>query len=497
MKDLILAIDQGTTGSTVLILGRDLKVVGKGYSEFPQIFPKPGWVEHDPEDIWSCTEKVIKGAVAGASIDPARIAAIGITNQRETTILWDRQTGEAPHNAIVWQCRRTAGICDALREAGLEPKFQELSGLLLDPYFSGTKVKWMLDEVEGLRRRAESGRIAFGTVDSFLVWRLTGGKAHVTDVSNASRTLLMNIRSLEWDDELLKELGVPRAVLPEIRGNAEVYGVTEGLSVLPDGIPVSGMAGDQQAALFGQACFTPGTVKITYGTGSFALVNTGSRCIPSKHRVLTTVGWKIGDEVTYALEGSAFVCGAAVQWLRDGLGIIKSSSEIEDLALSVKDSGGVVFVPALAGMGAPHWDAGARGMILGLSRGTTKGHLARATLEGMAFQNHELLTAMQNDYGEAISEVKVDGGASANNLLMQFQADLLGLEVVRPSMIETTALGAGFLAGLGVGFWEDTGEIERHWKEDKRFKPTMPREEANRYLQRWKEAVGRARSARE
>jgi glycerol kinase len=494
MKDLVLAIDQGTTGTTVLLLDAGLKVVGKGYSEFPQIFPKPGWVEHDPEDIWHSVERVIKAALASSSINPNRIAAIGITNQRETTILWDRATGKAAHNGIVWQDRRTARTCDALRRDGAEPKVQEITGLLLDPYFSGTKVKWLLDEVKGLRARAEAGHIAFGTVDSFLAWRLSGGKIHVTDAANASRTMLMNLRTLAWDDEMLRLLSVPRAVLPEIRGNAETYGATAGLSMLPDGIPIAGMAGDQQAALFGQACFAPGQVKITYGTGAFALVNTGTACIPSRHRVLTTVAWKLGKETTYALEGSAFICGAAVQWLRDGLGLIKTSAEIEDLAAAAEDSGGVLFVPALVGMGAPHWDAGARGLILGISRGTTKAHIARATLEGMALQNHELLMAMQEDFGRPITQLKVDGGAAANNLLMQMQADVLGIEVVRPTMIETTALGAALLAGLAIGVWSDLDEVRKHWKEDRRFKPLMPRDEAARQVARWKDAVARARS---
>ena len=493
MKDLVLAIDQGTTGTTVLVLDSKLEVAGKASSEFPQIFPKPGWVEHDAKDIWNCTEKVIRNALSNASVDPARIAAIGITNQRETAVLWHRGTGDYPHNAIVWQDRRTAPICKSMRDAGLESVFQQKTGLLLDPYFSGTKIKWMLDEVEGLRKQAEAGDVAFGTIDSFLVWKLTGGKSHVTDVSNASRTLLMNIKSLAWDDELLGHLDVPASLLPEIRGNSEVYGQTDGLGILPDGIPIAGMAGDQQAALFGQACFTPGTAKITYGTGSFALVNTGADCMPSHHRVLTTVGWKIGDDVTYALEGSAFICGAAVQWLRDGLGIIKSSSEIEDLAASVPDSGGVVFVPALAGLGAPHWDADARGTIHGLSRGTTAAHVARATLEGMALQNYELLMAMQDDFARPISLIKVDGGASANNLLMQYQADILGLEIVRPSMIETTALGAGMLAGLAVGVWKGLDEVAAQWKEDKRFKPQMSADDAAGHRARWNDGVRRSR----
>jgi len=491
MAKLILSIDQGTTGTTVLIFNENLEVVGKGYSEFTQIFPKPGWVEHDAEEIWRSTEKVLKAAVSSEGVDPGDIAAIGITNQRETSVIWDRKTLEPVHNAIVWQCRRTADICQELREAGHEPLFQEKNGLLLDPYFSGTKVRWMLENVEGLRARADAGDVAFGTIDSFLVNRLTAGEVHVTDVSNASRTLLFNLADLDWDGELLEIMGVPAAILPQVRSNSEVYGETKGLEALPDGIPIAGMAGDQQAALFGQMCFSEGMAKITYGTGCFALVNTGSEPVPSHHRLLTTVGWKIGDEVAYALEGSAFISGAAVQWLRDGLGLIRSSAEVEDLALSVTDSGGVSFVPALTGLGAPHWNAEARGMIRGINRGTTKAHLARATLEGSALQNYELLEAMKEDFGQKISLIKVDGGASSNNLLMQIQADFLGVEVVRPAMVETTALGAGMLAGLAMGIWSEPAKIAKFWKEDHRFKPIMKRTEADVFIRRWKDSVSR------
>ena len=491
MTEYILAIDQGTTGTRAIILDKSLGVVGKGYSEFAQIFPKPGWVEHDPEEIWRCTQRVIKQALSGTNIDPSHIAAIGITNQRETSVIWDRKTLKPAHNAIVWQCRRTSEMCQEMKKQGLEKIFQQKSGLLLDPYFSGTKIRWLLDNVAGLREKAKAGTVAFGTIDTFLVNRLTGGKAHVTDVSNASRTLLMSLKDLEWDDELLALLTVPRAILPTIASSSEVYGKTSGMEALPDGIPIAGIAGDQQAALFGQACYEVGTGKITYGTGCFALVNTGPEPVPSHHRLLTTVAWKIKGKTTYALEGSAFISGAAVQWLRDGLGIIKTSAEIEGLAQSVDDTGGVVFVPALTGLGAPYWNAEARGMIRGINRGTTKAHIARATLEGIALQNYELLEAMREDIGHDITLLKVDGGASEDNLLMQMQADVLGLDVVRPTMIETTALGAGLLAGLAVGVWKDEKEIEAFWKEDRRFKPKMQHDEAHVLIQRWKEAISK------
>jgi len=491
-KDHVLAIDQGTTGSTVLVLDDRLRLKGKGYREFRQIYPRPGWVEHDPADIWTSVTGALPDALAAAEVDPDRIAAIGITNQRETAVLWDRETGAPPMNAIVWQCRRTADLCAALKEEGHEALFRARAGLVLDPYFSGTKVRWMLDEVPGLRGRAEAGDVAFGTVDSYLVWRLTAGAAHVTDVSNASRTLFMDLESCAWDDELLRILDVPRALLPEIRGSSEVFGVTTGVHGLPDGIPVAGIAGDQQAALFGQACFTPGDAKCTYGTGAFILQNTGERPVPSRSGLLTTVAWRLGGRTTYALEGSTFIAGAAVQWLRDGLGLIGSAPEVEALAASVPDSGGVVFVPALVGLGAPHWRPEARGLIAGITRGTTAAHLARATLEGIAFQVAEVLDAMEADAGQRLAGLRVDGGAAGNDLLMQLQADLLGVETIRPRLVETTALGAASLAGLATGVWADTDAVRTAWAEDRRFTPAWDDGEREAAMARWREAVGRA-----
>ncbi|MBI2082472.1 MAG: glycerol kinase GlpK [Deltaproteobacteria bacterium] len=489
MKDLILAIDQGTTGTTVIILDRELRILAKRNNEFPQHYPRPGWVEHIPEEIWEGTVKTIGQAILEANIRPERIAGIGITNQRETTILWDRKSGRSVHPAIVWQDRRTAPLCEKLKKSGWGKKIREKTGLVLDPYFSGTKVRWLLDNVPGLRKRARE--ICFGTIDSYLVYQLTDG-VHLTDVSNASRTLFMNLKELEWDEKLLQLFRVPREILPRIASSSEVYGYTKGLTVLPDGIPVCGMAGDQQAALFGQACFGSGEAKCTYGTGSFLLMNTGRKIVRSRFGMLTTVAWKLGGEVTYALEGSAFIAGAAVQWLRDGLKFIQNSSEIEVLATSVPDSGGVSFVPAFVGLGAPHWNAEARGLICGLTRGTTSAHIARATLEGIAFLQYDILQAMQRDLGKRLRILKVDGGASANNLLMQFQSDILGVELSRPRMIETTALGAAFLAGLAVSVWKDKSEIAAHWKEDRRFKPQMKKREIATHLSRWHEAVKKA-----
>jgi glycerol kinase len=491
MSRHILAIDQGTTGTTVLILDERLRVLAKVNKEFPQIYPRPGWVEHDPEDIWATTQATIAGALAQAGLDPSSISGIGITNQRETTVVWRRRDGKPVHNAIVWQCRRTADFCTELKEQGLEPTFRAKTGLVLDPYFSGTKVRWILDNVDGARQAADAGELAFGNIDSFLVWRLSDGAAHVTDVSNASRTLGMDLRSLSWDDELLDALGVPRSLLPEIRSSSEVYGHTKGLSVLPDGIPIAGIAGDQQAALFGQVCFGTGEAKCTFGTGAFLLMNTGSDPVVSTRGMLTTVAWKVGDEVDYALEGSAFIAGAAVQWLRDGLGLIQSADDIERLAMTVPDSGGVVFVPALTGLGAPHWRADARGVIVGLDRGVTKAHIARATLEGIALQNADILGAMEADSGVKLSALKVDGGAAANNLLMQFQADVLDVPIVRPTMLETTALGAGLLAGLATGVWSTRDEAKAAWKEDRTFTPTMSTTERDAHLGRWQSAVKR------
>ena len=492
MARYILSIDQGTTGTTVMVLSESLQVLSKVNKEFPQIYPRPGWVEHNPEDIWDTTLATIAGALSKAGIHGEDVAGIGITNQRETTTVWRRRDDKPIHNSIVWQCRRTSDTCASMREAGLQDLFRSKTGLVLDPYFSGTKVKWILDHVDGARDAAANGDLAFGTIDTFLVWRLSGGEAHVTDVSNASRTLLMDLRTLAWDDELLGHLDVPRSVLPDIRSCSEVYGHTRGLDVLPDGIPIAGMAGDQQAALFGQVCFGAGEAKCTYGTGAFLLMNTGSEPVPSERGLLTTVGWQVGDQVDYALEGSAFIAGAAVQWLRDGLGIIQHAHEIEALANTVSDSGGVVFVPALTGLGAPHWRAEARGVICGLDRGVTRGHLARATLEGIALQNTDILKAMEADSGVTLTALKVDGGAAANNLLMQYQADVLGVPIVRPQMLETTALGAGLLAGLATGVWSDKEEARSVWQADRTFNPLMDDAARQEHLDRWADAVRRA-----
>ncbi len=492
MKDIILSIDQGTTGTTVLLLDRNLNILSKENNEFPQHYPQPGWVEHDPEEIWQCTLKTIEEVVRASDIDPGRIAGIGITNQRETTAVWEKSSGRPVHPAIVWQDRRTASICEKLKKKGLESKIKKKTGLVLDPYFSGTKLTWLLDHVEGLRKKSLEGDIAFGTIDTYLTWKLTGGKAHVTDVSNASRTLLMNLQTLAWDPELLKIFRVPADILPEIKSSSEVYGTTFGIDGLPDGIPISGIAGDQQAALFGQACFNAGEAKCTYGTGSFLLMNTGKKIIPSKSGMLTTVAWKLNGQVTYALEGSAFIAGAAVQWLRDGLKMIHKSSDIETLAASVEDSGGVTFVPGFVGLGAPHWRPHARGTISGMTRGTTNSHIARACLEGIAFLQYDILMAMQKDLGKRLKTLKVDGGACVNNLLMQFQSDILGVKLVRPKMIETTALGAAFLAGLAVGLWKDQKEIAAHWKEDATFNPKMSKKDVTHHIRRWSEVVKKA-----
>ncbi len=489
MARYVMAIDQGTTGSTVLLLDEDMKVRAKGYEEFAQIYPKPGWVEHDPEAIWNSVRQAVLSALDKAHVSTSDVAAIGITNQRETTILWDRARGKPVANAIVWQCRRTADFCARLRAEGKEQEVSAKTGLVLDPYFSGTKVRWLLDNVEGARQKADRGELAFGTVDSFLLWRLTGGRVHATDVSNASRTLLMNIETLAWDEGLCELFDVPMSVLPEIRSCSEVYGHTKGLDFLPDGIPVAGMAGDQQAALFGQACFTQGQAKCTYGTGAFLMVNTGDTLVHSSKGLLTTVGWKLGERVTYALEGSVFIAGAAVQWLRDGLGIIEKAPDVEVLARSVPDSGELLFVPALAGLGAPYWKPDARGLILGISRGTTAAHLARATIEGIALSVHDVLDAMQDDLGRPLAGLRVDGGAAVNNLLIQLQADLIGSAIVRPVMLETTGLGAALLAGLGAGVWTSMEEIESRWRKDREFAPNPDRAFAEGLLDRWRKAV--------
>ncbi|HTJ47392.1 MAG TPA: glycerol kinase GlpK [Kofleriaceae bacterium] len=486
----VISIDQGTTGTTVLVLDEELHVRGRGYREFRQIYPQPGWVEHDPEDIWGSVTHALGAALK--DIDPKSIAAIGITNQRETTVLWDRASGRAVHHAIVWQDRRTADFCAQLKREGKEARVRERTGLTLDPYFSGTKLRWMLDNVSGARAKAEKGELAFGTIDTYLIWRLTAGASHVTDVTNASRTLLFDLHELAWTDELLAIQGVPRAVLPAVKSSAELLGTTRGVPGVPDGIPIAGVAGDQQSALFGQACFDPGEAKCTYGTGAFILMNTGDQPVASKSGLLTTVAWRIPGELAYALEGSAFIAGAAVQWLRDELGFFKSAAEIEALAASVPDSGGVIVVPAFTGLGAPHWRPDARGLITGLTRGSSRAHLARATLEGIALQNVDILRAMERDSGRTLSTLKVDGGASANDLLMQFQSDVLGVEIARPELVETTALGAAFLAGLGAGVWKSKDEIRRTWRENRRFRPTSDRARVAEHLARWDTAVAKA-----
>jgi len=488
----VLSIDQGTTGTHVTLLDSKLKVVGKSYREFKQHYPKPGWVEHDLTEIWKSVEACIALALKSARLKGKDIAAIGITNQRETTGLWERKSGKPLHKAIVWQDRRTADLCKRLKDEGREPEVKAKTGLVLDPYFSGTKMSWLLEHVKNARSRADGGELCFGTIDTWLVYQLTGKQAFVTDVSNASRTLLLDLKTLQWDEGMRSLFGIPRGALPEVRGNAEVYGVTRSLKVLPDGIPVAGMAGDQQSALFGQACFSPGESKCTYGTGAFLLMNTGEVPVQSGSGLLTTVGWRLGDKTTYALEGSSFIAGAAVQWLRDGLGIIRKASDIEPLAQKVKESGDVVFVPALAGLGAPHWRPEARGLISGIDRSTTSAHLARAVLEGIALQIFDLAQAMRTDSGRDIPAFNVDGGAAANNLMMQFQADVLGVPVVRPRNLETTGLGAAFLAGLGAGVWHSPEDIRRAWKADRTFKPRMSAEERERHLKKWRQAVERA-----
>ncbi|MCA9636370.1 MAG: glycerol kinase GlpK [Myxococcales bacterium] len=469
--DLILAIDQGTTGSTCLVVDPALRILARANREFPQHFPRPGWVEHDPDELWASVLASIQAALTAAAVDPARIAAIGITNQRETSLVWERASGRPLHRALVWQDRRTADACQALRDAGHEPRIRELTGLVLDPYFSATKIAWVLDHVDGARDRAARGELAAGTIDTYLVWRLSGGAAHVSEPSNASRTMLWPLAGGGWSDELADLLRVPTALLPRVLPCTAEFGRTRGVPGLADGIPIHGIAGDQQAALFGQACFSPGEAKCTYGTGAFVMLNTGARPIPSKHGLLTTVGWQIGDETTYCLEGSSFMAGAVVQWLRDQLGFFKESAEIEALAASVPDSGGVVLVPAHTGLGAPHWRPHARGLIAGITRGTGRAQIARAALEGIALQIADLLTAMAADLGAPLRSLRVDGGAAANDLLMQLQADLLGVPLARPTILETTALGAIFLAGLGAGIWRDTSELSATWREDRTFTP--------------------------
>jgi glycerol kinase len=492
MPGIILSIDQGTTGTTIVLLDNELNIRAHGYREFKQIYPQPGWVEHNADDIWDSVLEAMTAAFSAGDISPADVGAIGITNQRETNLIWDAATGKPCHNAIVWQCRRTADICEKLKQDGQEELFQSKTGLLLDPYFSGTKLKWQFDHVPGLREEAEAGRVKAGTIDTYLTWKLTGGDAHVTDATNASRTLLMDLESLEWDEQLCTIMDVPQKALPDIRGCAEIYGHTKNVPTLPDGIPICGMAGDQQAALFGQACFEIGEAKCTYGTGAFLLMNTGGQPIPSANRLLTTVAWRINGKTTYALEGSAFIAGSAVQWLRDGLEMIESASQIEDLASQVPDTGGVTIVPAFVGIGAPHWRSDARGVITGLTLGTRRTHMARATLEGIALQNVDILKAMESDSGRQLLRLKVDGGASANNLLMQMQSDFLGCTIVRPQIVETTALGAALLAGLGAGMWAGFADIAGSWKEDRTFNPDITEEDRAAVLKRWRAAVDKA-----
>ncbi|MCR5277009.1 MAG: glycerol kinase GlpK [Bacteroidales bacterium] len=471
MSKYILALDQGTSSSRAIVFDHEGHICSTAQMEFTQHFPQPGWVEHDPMEIWSSEAAVIAEAISRIGIGGKEIAAIGITNQRETTIVWDAETGQPVYNAIVWQDRRTSGFCDQLKSQGLTDWIREKTGLIIDAYFSGTKIRWILDHVPGARERANAGKLRFGTVDSWLVWQLTRGAVHVTDVSNASRTMLFNINTLEWDAELLKLLDIPVSMMPSVRASSEVYGTTK-TTIFAHEVPIAGIAGDQQAALFGQMCTTPGSVKNTYGTGCFLLMNTGERPITSRNNLLTTVAWKIGDTVNYALEGSIFVGGSVVQWLRDGLGIIRSSAEIEALAATVPDNGGVYFVPALTGMGAPYWDQYARGVICGITRGATAAHIARAGLEGIAFQTMDIVGAMERDANLALSELKVDGGASRNNLLMQFQADVLGASVIRPEVTETTAMGACYLAGLAVGYWGSLDEVKRQWRAERVFFPS-------------------------
>jgi glycerol kinase len=485
-----MALDQGTTSSRAIVFNGDGEIIGLAQREFKQHYPQPGWVEHDAEEIWSSQRDVACEALSKASIQRADLAAVGITNQRETVVVWDRSTGEPIHRAIVWQDRRTADVCDRLRSEGREPTIHAKTGLLLDPYFSATKFAWILDRVPGARAAAEAGRLACGTVDSWLIYRLTDGKVHVTDASNASRTLLMNIHTGQWDDELLACFGVPRAVLPEIRSSSEVYGDVESVPDLA-GVSIAGAAGDQQAALFGQACFKPGLAKNTYGTGCFMLMNTGGKPVDSKNRLLTTVAWKTNGQVEYALEAGIFVGGAVVSWLRDGLGIIKSSADVEKLAQSVSDNGGIYVVPAFAGLGAPHWDPYARGAIVGITRGTTAGHIARAAVESIALQVADLADAMRSDANDSLAELRVDGGAAVNDGLLQYQADIMQLPVVRPKVTETTALGAAYLAGLATGLWHDRGAIAGHWQVDRRFEPRMSPDEATSIRARWSDAVRR------
>jgi glycerol kinase len=494
MASFVLAIDQGTTGSTVALMDARGVLRASVNCEFPQVYPRPGWVEHRPAEIWDSVLRAIRTLMRRKICKPGEIAAIGITNQRETSLLWDRRSGEALANAIVWQCRRTTDFCESLRAAGHERAVKRKTGLVLDPYFSGSKFRWLLQHTPGVKRALKAGHVAAGTVDSYLVWQLTGGEAHVTEVSNASRTSLMNLKTLRWDDGLLNLFEVPRQILPRIVPSSGVMGYTRGVPGLPDGIPIAGMAGDQQSALFGQACFALGDAKCTFGTGSFILMNTGSELLQSDAGLLTTVAWQLGDsgKPVYALEGGAFVCGAAVQWLRDGLQMIKRAPDIEALALQEKDHGGVEFVPALTGLGAPHWAPDARGTLAGVTRGATRGHIARATLDAMALQNADILRAMESDLGKRMKPLRVDGGAAANNLLMQIQADVLGRRIIRPEVIETTVAGACYLAGLGVGLWDGPAQVKQIWRAEREFAVEMSASARRKRLASWDDALKRA-----
>ena len=491
MEQYILSLDQGTSSSRAIVFDRKGQICSMAQREFTQYFPKPGWVEHNPHEIWSSQASVIAEAIAAIDINGLNIAGIGITNQRETTIVWDRETEEPVYNAIVWQDRRTSEYCDSLKAEGKTEWIREKTGLIIDAYFSATKIKWILDNVPGARERAEKGKLMFGTVDTWLIWRLTRGEVHVTDPSNASRTMLFNIRTLQWDEELLKLFDIPASMMPEVRSSSEVYGATK-TTIFAHKVPIAGIAGDQQAALFGQMCVEPGSVKNTYGTGCFLLMNSGEKPIASKNNLLTTIAWKIGDKVNYALEGSIFVGGSVVQWLRDGLQIISDTAEIEPLASTVRDNGGVFFVPAFAGLGAPYWDQYARGAIVGLTRGVTRGHIARAAIEAIALQTLDIMDCMKKDSGLPLPTLRVDGGASRNNMLMQCQANVLGVPVERPMITETTALGAAYLAGLAVGFWDSEEEVSTLWKLDRRFEPAMDEERRAELLHNWHRAVGRA-----
>lgn len=493
MDKYILALDQGTTSSRALVFDKKGNICSLAQKEFTQYFPQSGWVEHDPNEIWSSQMAVAAEAVSKMGINGRAIAGIGITNQRETTIVWDRKSGIPVYNAIVWQDRRTSGYCDKLREEGHAFMIRKKTGLVIDAYFSATKVKWILDNVSGAREKARKGELAFGTVDSWLVWKFTQGRTHITDVSNASRTMLFNINTLEWDEDILNLLDIPHSMLPQVKGSSEIYDHSSTI-FFSSQVPIAGIAGDQQAAMFGQMCVEPGMVKNTYGTGCFILMNTGNKPFISKNNLLTTIAWKIGNEINYALEGSIFIGGAVVQWLRDGLGIIDSSAEVETLAASVMDNGDVFFVPAFTGLGAPYWDQYARGMLIGISRGTNRGHIARAALEGIAYQTMDVLDVMNKDTNMQIKELRVDGGAVANNLLMQFQADILGIPVVRPKVSETTALGAAYLAGLATGYWENIDELKKQWQEDKKFSGNMEPETIKNLKMKWTDAVKRSGS---